>query len=155
MSVPYSIEEAGTAEHFPNLHRFTIVELDGRAVMLNRTDEGELEVFQKLAFHLGLTPSLEMREFSEHGLRELLADAGFDEIHWHGDEYLPYGIVWNEQWSLPLSLRKGRQTFEAGTMSELMAEIAVASKRAADAKSDFDSLSQRKWVKLGRTLGAL
>ena len=155
MSVPYSIEDAGTIEHFPNVHRSAVVDVGGQAVMLNRTAEGGLEVFENLVFHLGATPSLEMREYSELGLRELLSGAGFDEIRWHGGEYLPYGIVWNEQWSLPLSLRKGRPTYEAGTMSELMAELGAARKSGADLQSDFDSLSQRKWVKLGRTLGAL
>ena len=155
MTVPYSIEDAGTIEHFPKLTEFAVTSLGGQAVLVNRTADGEFQVFHNLTFHLGATPSLEMREYSEKGLKALLAGVGFDGIQWYGEDYLPYGIKWGEQWSLPLVLRKGARSFGAGTIRELMGELADARERADRHKSEFDLLNQRRWVKLGKSLGAL
>lgn len=155
MSVPYSIEDAPTIEHFPQLREFAVTEVGGRAVLVNRTAEGQLQAFENLVFHLGATPSLEMREYSEQGFRQLLAGAGFEQIQWHGDDYKPYGIVWGEQWSLPLVLRKGPQAYGAGTMRELMGELEDARSSAAEVREELRLLNQRRWVKLGRCLGAL
>lgn len=155
MSVPYSIEDAGTIEHFPRLHQFSVTEVGGRAVLVNRTADGQLQVFDNLVFHLGATPSLEMREYSERGFKQLLATAGFEQIRWHGDDYLPYGIVWGEQWSLPLVLRKGPPSYSADTMRELMGELEHARTTADAVKSELHLLNQRKWVKLGSSLGTL
>ena len=155
MSVPYSIEDSGTIEHFPQLNDFSVIEAGGRSVLLNRTSEGTLQVFENLAFHLDLTPSLEMREFSEHGLKQMLASAGFDEIRWHGDGYPQFGIVWREPWSLPLALRKGEAHFDASAIRELMGELVAANRRATASKSELHLLNQPRWVKLGRSLGTL
>ena len=155
MSVPYSIEDSGTIEHFPQLHQFAVTEVGGRMVLVNRTTEGQLQVFENLVFHLGATPSLEMREFSEQGFKQLLSGVGFDEIRWYGEDYKPYGILWGEQWSLPLVLRKGQRSFGPGTIRELMGELADVQQRAANCKSELHLLNQRRWVKFGRSTGAL
>jgi SAM-dependent methyltransferase len=154
-SVPYSNEGAGTIEHFPRLNEFSVTNVGGRCLLINRTVEGDLQTFENLVFHLGETPSLEMREFSEVGLKQLLASAGFDEIRWYGDEYLPYGIIWREAWSLPFALGEGKRSMGVDTIRELMGELEKANKRASAARTEIECLNQRRWIKLGRKLGGL
>ena len=151
MSVPYSVEDTSTSEHFPELNSFSITTAGGRPVLVNRTAEGQVQTFENLVFHFAATPSLEMREFSEQGLKKLLAGAGFEEIRWHGDEYPPFGILWNEPWSLPFAIRKGPPSFGSETIRELMGEFARAAKRDAQ----LDHMNRRRWSRLGRKLGAL
>jgi hypothetical protein len=49
---------------------------------------------------------LELRVFSESGLRKSLADAGFEHVSIHAEDYPEYGIVHQEAWSLPISARR-------------------------------------------------
>src|SRR5258706_7489496 len=44
-TVPYSLEEQ-TREHFSDLHEFTVARLGGSSILLNRTDEGLLQVYE-------------------------------------------------------------------------------------------------------------
>jgi SAM-dependent methyltransferase len=156
LSVPYSIEDAGTIEHFPQLNEFSITDVGGRSVLVNRTAEGQLQIFENLVFHVGTAaPSLEMREFSERGLRQLLTGAGFNSIRWHTDEFPPYGIVWHEPWSLPFAIRKGPPWFGADTIRELMGELKNANHRTAQQKSALEHYKKRRWIELGRKLGLL
>ena len=149
LSVPYSIEPAGTIEHFPELKEFKIMDVGGRSVMVNRKGDGSIEVFENLVFHLGATPSVEMREFSEQGLRQLIAEAGFYEVSWQDQDYPPFGIVWNEPWSLPIVVRKGPPAFGADTIRELMGEIEYW---RTTSRVDPPPAASR-WARLGHKLG--
>lgn len=69
-----------TVEHFPSLHTYTIVQLGGVPVLVNRRRDGALEVFEDLGFHGGDGETLEMRVFSFPDILRRLAEAGFVDI---------------------------------------------------------------------------
>lgn len=120
LTTPYSLE-AATVEHYPDLHRFGFAEVDGKLVVVNRTPAGELQVFDNPVFHLGSSgQTLEVREFSECGLKGLLADAGFASVRIYGENCAEFGIVRSESWSLPMAARKGMFTLGADATREVM-----------------------------------
>jgi SAM-dependent methyltransferase len=92
-----------TVEHFPNLFDWQVVNLATGRVLLNRTMEGRLETFEGLHFHGGEGTTLEMRVFSDSGVRKNCEAAGFREIE-IAEDYSPWGIVW-EPWARGLLLR--------------------------------------------------
>ena len=94
-----------TREHFPRLHDFRIVEADGKRRLLNRTVDGEEEVFDNLVFHGGDGMTLEMRLFSESDLLRRLEVAGFSSARVHGEHFPEYGILWPIDHSLPIVAR--------------------------------------------------
>lgn len=148
MTVPYSIERAPSKEHFPALHEWAITQLGGRSVLVNRRADGGLEVFDDLVFHIGETPALEMREYSEQGLRQMFEEAGFDSVNWHGDDYPPHGIVWREPWSVPVAIRKGQTRFSADGVREVMSEhLQLTLER--------NRLKHHRWTRIGRRLGLI
>ena len=78
-------------------------------MLVNRTKDGRIQVFEDVVFHVGCgDPALEMREFSEAGLKGLLAEAGFTDVRFHGEARPGFGIVHAEAWSLPVAARKRR-----------------------------------------------
>jgi SAM-dependent methyltransferase len=139
-TAPYSLK-ATTAEHFPNLHEHTVAQLGEQMVLVNRTREGQVQVFENLIFHGGLGTTLEMREFSETGLRDLFIAAGFQSVRIFGEDYAPFGIVRNENCSLPLAARKG--------------EFSFSRENAAEMIENWQRLLRRKWVRLGNKLGVV
>jgi len=150
MTVPYQID-APQAEHFADLHEFGLLRLGDRMVLVNRACDGRTEVFENLVFHLAFgEPSLEMREFSEEGLRALLAGAGFVEIRVYGEDYSPFGVVHDESWSLPVAARKA--PFSLGR--EATREI-VEQWRDVRRKHDSEMLrfNRSPWFRAGRKLG--
>src|SRR5262249_47845989 len=104
MTVPYKPSGA-TDEHYPKLHDYGTVALRARTVLVNRTPSGELQVFDNLVFHGGPGSTLELRVFSESGLRESLAAAGFESVRIHNRDYPQFGIIHSETWSLPVAAR--------------------------------------------------
>ena len=124
-TVPYSIEDR-TLEHYPDLHEYTVAPLGGSSVLLNRTPDGLLQVFDKLVFHLGATPALEMRVFAERDLTTMLAGVGFAGVHVHGENYPAFGILYPERWSLPLAARRGVYALGAESAREIMEDLVDA-----------------------------
>lgn len=105
MTVPYEL--AGeTREHYPELCDYGIASLRSGHVLVNRTSAGELQVFSDLVFHGGAGSTLELRCFSEPGLRKVLADAGFAWVCFHPEDYPEFGVAHQEAWSLPLVARR-------------------------------------------------
>ena len=143
-TVPYSLELT-TAEHFPNLHDFGLARLRDRVLLINRTREGAVEVFDNLVFHrAGAGEALEMREFSESSLRQLLADAAFLSVRIYSQDYPPFGIVHSEPCSLPITARKG--PFSLGT---------EPAREVLEQYRDLRRLCRRFWIRLGFKLGFL
>jgi SAM-dependent methyltransferase len=149
-TVPYSLELT-TAEHFPDLHEFGVARLGDRAVLVNRTREGEMQVFQNLVFHrAGTGEALEMREFSETGLKCLLSAAGFAEIRIYSEDYPAFGICHAEAYSLPIAARKGPFMLTLATARE-MAEQYRDLKQAHD--GEMRRLCKSLWFRVGHKLG--
>jgi SAM-dependent methyltransferase len=130
-TVPYSLEDR-TREHFPDLHEFTVARLGESSVLLNRTPEGRLQVFENLVFHLGAGPSLEMREFAELDLVTMLTGVGFADVHVHGEDYPRFGILNPERWSLPLAARRGGYALSQESAREIMEELVDAQWRCRE-----------------------
>ncbi|MEO5717085.1 MAG: methyltransferase domain-containing protein [Chthoniobacterales bacterium] len=109
LTVPYGTQPE-TVEHFPELHDYTIAEVEGRHVLSNRTRQGAMQRYDDLIFHGGPGSTLEMRIFSESDLNRHLTDAGFSEIIFYREPVLPYGIAWPEPWSRPIAALKSRHS---------------------------------------------
>lgn len=105
MTVPF-LQADETREHFPDLHDFTIATLKDRLVLVNRTQDGRLQVHEDLVFHGGPGSTLELRLFSERHLRQSLLDGGFAELQFYPGPAPKWGISHPGDWSLPLAARK-------------------------------------------------
>jgi SAM-dependent methyltransferase len=91
LTVP-ALARGRTIEHFPNLHRFEIVEAD-EPVLVNHRRDGGIERFGDLVFHGGGGATLEMRVFSIPAVRRHLESAGFVDISLQPD--VPeFGVFW-------------------------------------------------------------
>jgi SAM-dependent methyltransferase len=151
-TVPYSLE-AATREHFPELGAHGLAEVGGRTVLVNRSARGEVQVFENLAFHVGFGgPSLEMREFSEDGLKAELAAAGFSEVRIYSRNFAPFGIVHAEACSLPIAARRGPYGMSREAVRDVVEEWR-ALKQKFDA--DMKRLGRSWWFRVGHKLGWL
>jgi SAM-dependent methyltransferase len=141
-TVPYEIEDS--AEHFPELHEYGLVEVGDRLMLVNRTKGGETQVFGNLNFHLsGTGKSLEMRVFSEKTLRDALAAAGFSSVKIYAGNRKEYGIVTAESWSLPIAARKGPFACNIDAMRDVMEGWRDLRARVAGSR----------WIRVGERLG--
>ncbi len=122
MTVPYSLDP-DTTEHFADLKSYSVVTLGDRMILVNRTAGGELQIFEDLVFHGGDGSTLEMRRFSETGLRKVLRDAGFDHVEFAPQTYPEFGILHPHPWSLPLVAGKQRFAPPPDAIGELVEHI--------------------------------
>jgi SAM-dependent methyltransferase len=100
-TVPFNLE-AQTSEHYPDLHEWSMAEVDGTWTLTNVTADGRAERFTDLVFHGGPGSTLEMRLFSLEALKREFAAAGFSRIRIAAEPWLPFGIHWPEPWSVPI-----------------------------------------------------
>jgi SAM-dependent methyltransferase len=119
LTVPYTLDTE-IREHFPDLDDFTIAELRGGTVLVNKTADGRVEIFDSLVFHGGGGSTLEMRRYTESALRAILADVGFESVRIAGEAHLPFGILHGNNWSLPIAARKGPFVHDASDVAELV-----------------------------------
>ncbi len=139
-TVPYSLKKS-TVEHFPELHEYAIARLGDRHVLVNRTREGTVRIYENLVFHGGPGSTLEMRVFSESDLRRMLSGAGFGEVRIYGEDYPEFGIVRDGPCSLPLAARKGEFAFGVDAARELLEQ--------------WNGLMRSRWLRLGAKLRLL
>jgi SAM-dependent methyltransferase len=157
LTVPYSIEDR-SLEHFPNLYDYTVTQVGTRSILVNRTREGLLQVFDNLVFHMdsGARPDsgapLELREFSEHDLTAMLAKAGFAEVRVHGESFERFGIVYPEPWSLPIAARKGKYALSLECAREIMEQWTKLQADLDRMRLVVDSFQRAAWMRLGRAL---
>jgi SAM-dependent methyltransferase len=104
-TVPYTGAEQ-TVEHYENLHEYEVAEVDGDAVLINRTADGRTEVFKKPVFHGGPGETLEMRQFSREGALEGLRAAGFEDVVLCEEAFPDFGVVWPLPYGLPILARR-------------------------------------------------
>jgi SAM-dependent methyltransferase len=151
-TVPYSLELT-MAEHFPELHEFGLTQLGGRVHLVNRSLDGKVQVFDNLVFHRdGSGASLEMREFNESGLKELLTGAGFQSVRVYTEDYAAFGIVNSESWSLPIVARKGDFAFPVDAAREVVEQYREARQKLDE---EMKRLCGKFWFRLGHKLGLL
>ncbi len=151
-TTPYSLDPA-TAEHFPALHEFGLARVGESLVLVNRTREGTVQVFDKLVFHRSPEgDALEMREFSESGLRGCLAEAGFESVRICAEDYPPFGVLHSESWSLPVVARRGPFAWTAGNARELVEQYRDIRHKL---DSEMERLCRSLWFRAGRKLGLL
>lgn len=106
-TVPYA-KTGDTIEHFPDLNDYHIEMCNGKRVLRNMTTQGEQQEFDDLAFHGGEGETLEMRVFSETSVLSELQQAGFKDIQIHHQPNPEFGILWPQDWSLPISARRSK-----------------------------------------------
>ena len=94
--------EPTTAEHFPELHDYRLVQFGNDYVLVNRTADGRYTLHDKLSFHGGPGTTLEMRVFCRESLIRHLTEVGFSEMLVLGDDVPQWGILHKNPWSLPL-----------------------------------------------------
>jgi len=141
LTTPYSLE-ASTAEHYPELHEFGLAKVGDRLVLVNRTADGRTQVFDNPVFHVGCNgDALEMREFSECGLKSLLAHAGFGDV-------CIYSETSTEAWSLPMAARKGNFALSLDATREVMEHWQAINR-------DIQRIGGTYWFRLGHKLGLL
>ena len=147
-SVPYA-HTTETVEHFPNLHAYAIEERDGQRVLVNRTQDGQIEEFTDLVFHGGEGDTLEMRVFSETGLLEDLAQAGFGDVRIVSAPCFEHGIYWPLTWGLPMIARVKPHRLQVVNWGPQAGRIGAPANRQADGRAAI-------WLKLdGSLLGAI
>ena len=101
-TVPFAVQ-GDTVEHFPELHRYAIENRGGAYVLVNTTADGRRQEHTDLIFHGGPGSTLELRLFSEAGLRRNLEGAGFGRIAFHREPCFKRGIYWKAPWSVPIT----------------------------------------------------
>lgn len=92
-SVP-SYDMLETVEHYPRFSEARILQIGPKHVLVNRTTEGEFEIFQNLIFHGGPGSTLEMRVFAGSDVVSRLRRAGFDQIHVFDTTLPSIGYYW-------------------------------------------------------------
>ncbi|HEY7333528.1 MAG TPA: methyltransferase domain-containing protein [Bryobacteraceae bacterium] len=137
LTTPYTID-GKTAEHFPELHEYTLAAPGGQTVLINRRRDGEVEIFQNLTFHGGHGSTLELRVFSEESLRQILDRAGFPCVHVASESFSEFGVTHSETWSLPIAARKGNFI---PPVSELALEYREALRRGDRISHDLSILT--------------
>jgi 2-polyprenyl-3-methyl-5-hydroxy-6-metoxy-1,4-benzoquinol methylase len=157
LTTPFSLQEE-TAEHFPDLHDYTIVSLSGAPVLVNRKKDGTLEVRDDLVFHGGAGATLEMRLFSRKDLERKLRAADFEAVVFQTEGVPRFGIAFEGDWSLPLVARKGEFVFNRQAAGQLVREFCARSaeltelrKQCADLTSRLDLRGSKS--KTGRRIG--
>ena len=102
MTVPYR-PEGTIQEHFGPMSEFGIARVGDRTVLVRRESDGSYRVCDNLVFHGGRGSTLEMRLFSEDGLRQIIATAGFSSVKIYTEDCRDFGILNQKTWSLPLA----------------------------------------------------
>ena len=95
-----------TDEHYPDLHQYSVIELAGEHVLINRRKDRTLEIHDNLVFHGGIGATLEMRLFAQADLIRKLRGAGFSEVVLQMEPVERFGIVFEGPQSRPLVARK-------------------------------------------------
>jgi SAM-dependent methyltransferase len=138
LTVPYSLRSE-TMEHYPAFAKSGLAEIDGRTVLVCRSDSGEYRVFDDIAFHGGTGSTLEHRIFSEAGIRAELAGAGFQGVRFDTAGNRDFGIVFTDNCSLPVIAERSPFALSASGVTELTKQL--------------KALKSSRWFRLGRAVG--
>jgi SAM-dependent methyltransferase len=103
-TVPFT-NATETKEHFPHLHEYKLVELEGEHILVNKRRDGEIETHRNLVFHGGPGTTLEMRVFCRADVIKHLEQAGFIDIRVMDENVPEFGIIHKQPWSVPVVAR--------------------------------------------------
>ena len=147
-------------EHFPELNEFRILRLGDSEVLVNRRQDGSLEVRDDLIFHGGSGATLEMREFGMTALESKLISSGFREVFFLTGNLPPIGVLFDHDVSQPLIARKEPFAMDRCALSQLVEQWRAASELAEGRRGRADILASQvrmaeesRWLRLGRKLG--
>jgi SAM-dependent methyltransferase len=178
ITVPSSHLVDETDEHYPDLHQYSIVELAGEHVLINRKRDKSLEIHGNLVFHGGIGATLEMRLFAQKDLERKLRAAGFSDVVLNGDPVERFGIVFEGLWSRPIVARKQpfaklsatappsqaevvsqpvppppQESEVDSRVARLQKENAALERRLETAETQVRLAAGSRWLRLGRRLG--
>ena len=168
ITVPSSAAEVDTVEHYPDLHVYSILELGGEYVMINRKKDKSMAIHQNLGFHGGIGATLVMREFSQRDLARQLGDAGFSSIAFQAEGVESYGICFEGPWGRPLVASKAPYDLPLPPrepppqpavevpderLLKLHEQKAALERRVAALESQLRIVSESRWLNLGKRLG--
>jgi SAM-dependent methyltransferase len=145
LTVPYS-HQPGAIEHYPELSGSTLAEVDGRTVLVGRSNSGEYRVFDQLKFHGGIGSTLERRVFTLDSIREALAAAGFPIVRFDATGSRDFGVVYAAPCALPIIASRVPFALSAESVTELVEQVAAA-------RAFSNALKTSRWLRLGRALG--
>jgi len=146
LTVPFSLKEE-TVEHFPDLHEYAIVGLSGVPMLINRRQDGALEVREDLVFHGGEGATLEMRLFSRKDLERKLTAAGFETVVFQTDPVPRFGIAYEGDWSHPMVARKSKFVLDPQMTGQLVRELCARTAQLAVLRTQCEELAQRLGVR--------
>jgi hypothetical protein len=149
LTVPSSLDDE-TVEHYPDLHRYSVVDLAGSLVLINRTADGKLEIRDNLVFHGGVGATLEMRLFSQKDLERKLLAAGFETVVFQTEAVPRFGIVFEGKWSLPLVARKGKFAFDRHAAGQLVREYSAAARELVVLRERYEDAEAKLEVRGGQ-----
>jgi SAM-dependent methyltransferase len=146
LTVPSSVD-GETAEHYPELHQYSVVDLAGSLVLINRTADGKLEIRDNLVFHGGVGATIEMRLFSQKDLERKLLAAGFESVVFQTEAVPRFGIAFEGKWSLPLVARKLEFAFDRHAAGQLVREYRAATGELAALRKQCDDAAAKLVVR--------
>ncbi len=177
ITVPSVIADQ-TDEHYPDLYQYSVIELAGEHVLINRKKDRTLEIHDNLVFHGGIGATLEMRLFAQADLVRKLRGAGFSDVVLQTEPVERFGIVFDGPWSRPLVARKlpypkisasalpakkeivppAERPAEPAPavdsrLTQLTREKAALEERLATVETQLRLAADSRWLKLGRGLG--
>jgi SAM-dependent methyltransferase len=174
ITVPSVIADQ-TDEHYPNLYQYSVIELAGEHVLINRKKDRTLEIHENLVFHGGIGATLEMRLFAQADLVRKLKGAGFSDVVLQMEPVEQFGIVFDGPWSRPLVARKlpypkisvtaknqvdaraERQAERApgadSRIAQLYKEKTALEERLEKVETQLRLAAGSRWLKLGRRMG--
>ncbi len=146
LTVPSSLAES-TAEHYPELHEYSVVDLSGSLVLINRKKDGTLEIRDNLVFHGGVGATLEMRLFSQKDLERKLLAAGFEAVVFQTEPVARFGIVFEGKWSLPLVARKRNYVFDREVAGQLVRDYRAQTEELARLQNQYEDTAAKLEVR--------
>jgi SAM-dependent methyltransferase len=177
ITVPSVIADE-TDEHYPDLHQYSVIELAGEHVLINRKKDRTLEIHGNLVFHGGIGATLEMRLFAQADLVRKLRGAGFSDVVLQMEPVEQFGIVFDGPWSRPLVARKQpypkisaaalppKNEFVTpaepqpqptpaadALLAHLHKEKAALERRLETVETQLRLAAGSRWLRLGRRLG--
>lgn len=152
LTIPFTLETE-SREHYPQLADAGLAQLRSGPVLVNRTGEGKLQVFEDLVFHGGPGSTLEMRVLNQAALRSALLAAGFADVQFYAKDYAPFGILHVHPWSVPLAARKQTFEFRGPLRTELMQQFGELNESLRRVNTENRELNQELIVRSEWAIG--